>query len=449
VWVGLAVSATARRVYLEEEGADKAPTLSVDEAVSYVFRAPPEIGAIILGPPGIGKTELVLEYARREAEGKGKEFILLNDERRKRALGEFEKLVLDILKHPERYYVVTVVSFGAVTPDDLLGVPRLVTVRDGDKLLAVFEESALKACLALLTVKDIHGLLLIDDALNANDNVRRSFLVAVFQERVVGGFMGVKLSPNVRVVATGNLVGESDLVTPLPRTMVGRAMMLRVKPAPLREWYKCMEERYGNTWFREVYAFLERYGEYYSKHSLIGDEPPTGPVPRAWSKLAVYLKAVEGELPRLLSSPEGRGRLIALVASFVGPEAASQFVAFLSKPVVSVEEALADPSRLDEIAGDLDRVLRFAVQLAGELKRALNTGSVDAVTGYLRVLVELTERTSRDIGVFVYEMLTRGERVKLRKTLLKLLARGGGVREVAEKLLPVVTGSTVASATLE
>ena len=133
---------------------------------------------------------------KKYLEGKelNKEFIDLNEKRAMLTEEDYNALLRDIYKNPEKYYVFVMVPFRRVSPEDLLGYPILVHIKDGDKTLMVVEESAMKAPLAILTVSGVHGVLLIDDALNINDNVRKSFLLAVFNERVVGGFGGAKLS---------------------------------------------------------------------------------------------------------------------------------------------------------------------------------------------------------------------------------------------------------------
>jgi len=421
--------------------------LPVVEAAEFAFSLPATKGVVILGPPGIGKTENVIRHALLEAKKLGKEPIVTNEARAKMTMDEYTELIKDVIKNPKKYYVVTVVPFGATMPDDLLGVPNLISVKDNDKVLAVFEESALKGSLALLTIGDIHGALIIDDALNAHDNVRRSFLLAVFQERLVGGFNGVKLSPNVRVVATGNLASESELASPLVRPMVGRAFMLYTKPEDLKSWYNRMQTVHGDEWFKDVYAFLSRYEKYYNLPSLIEEEIPTGPVPRSWSLLAEGLYAIRDKVNEMLKDEDGRAKLIAIVSSAVGVEAATQFVAFISKPVISVEEVLEDPSKLDAISNDMDLVMRFGVQLASKMELAAKDGDKEKVKQYLGVLVDLMERTTNDIGVFVCEMLSKDVRRVVKSVVVSgITSKDPKVKEVALKLRSMLASLAVSDA---
>jgi hypothetical protein len=409
--------------------------MPVDKAIEYAFKYPPWIASIILGPPGIGKTEMAIEQAMQEAMKKGKTFVMLNEAKNKLSESEYRELIRDIIKNPSKYYVFTLISLGSATPDDLMGVPQIVSITDGDKVLAVHERTVRKAPLMLLTIKDIHGVLFIDDALNANDPVRQSFLLHVLNERVVGGVDGVKLSPNVRVIVTGNLTSDSEIAVPLPKPTAGRAWMPRVKPTSLEKWYQKMQSEYKDGWFKEVYAFLKRYENYYCRPDLIEEEPPVGPIPRSWTKLAVALKAIEDDVKAFLKEDDGALMLTQIVSGFVGLEAAQQFVTFLRKPVVSVEDVLKNPAKLDEIADDMDLVFRFAVQLGDKIKTSLSKGETDKLFKYLGVLVKLMDKTTNDIGVFVYEMLSSQEKRYLRKILKQSIASEDKTkREIAASL---------------
>ena len=443
---------TGRRSAVEEEVGPRGGelVLPVELAVKLAFTVSPTLGTIILGPPGIGKTELVRQYAEREAARLGREFVDLGAARMRLREEEYDRLVLDIVRRPERYYLFVMLSFGAVMPDELMGVPRLVTVRDGERVLLTVERVVLKESLRLLTLDGVRGVLLLDDALNANDNVRRSFLLAVFQARRVGGFDGPMLSPGVRVIATGNPVSESELAVPLPRPMMGRALVIRAAAPPLERWYAYMEERYRGRWFREVYAFLKRYPDLYVKPELYDAERGTGPVPRSWTLLALALKDCEDWVREALRSEDGARQLMAAVAAVVGDQAAVHFVAFLRKPVISVEEALRDPSRIDEMAGDMDAVLRFAVHLAEVLGQALRSGNTGAAYGCLRALHRLIAATTRDIGEFVLSVLDREERAELKRLLLSAVRSGPPeVREAARELYREVLRSVLADVLLD
>jgi len=410
--------------------------LSVSRILDLVFSAKPTRAAVVLGPPGIGKTEQVVKKAMEEAERLGKKAVVLNVEKAKRSSSEYVELLRDILENPEKYYVISIVSFGATMPDDLLGVPVRVELRgSGGKVLRNIEEAALKAPLAVLTVDGVSGTLLIDDALNANDNVRRSFLMAVLKERLVGGFDGYKLSDGVRVIATGNLVSESDLAVALPRVAVGRAAIFVAAPEPLDKWYEYMEENYRGGWLKDVYAFLKRHEGYYFRPQLIGEEVPVGPVPRAWTQLALFLHDLEarGELRKMLSSPEGRAELAAVAEAFVGPEVAPLFAAFMAKPVISVEEALEDPSKVKAMAGDMDMVFRFAIQLADKMVKAKSSKELEK---YVLVAAALMEASTSDIAAFMANLVPPEERPRLVGYLAEISRAGDNrAKEAAGKLL--------------
>ena len=441
-------------------------SLSVQEAIRYLFSLPPRLGSgLILGPPGIGKTEGVIQAAEEEAKRLGKKFVVLNEERARRSHSEFVDLVRDIYVNPDKYYVAVVVSFGAVNPEDLMGVPSIETIRfEGDDLIR-FESSAMKLSLSLLTISSrrgrlrraesaggymfdvkytsIYGLLLIDDALNANDNVRRSFLQAAMKERIVGGFDGALLSRNVRVIATGNLTEHSDLVTPLPKPMVGRAPIFIVEPEPLEKWYSNMVQRYGDGWDRDVYAFLSRYKSMYMNLGMIEDEAPRGPTPRSWTLLALSLHESRDLVERLIKSGEV-DKLTAIVEAYIGRSAAMQFVAFKSKPVISVDEALANPGRIDAIAGDLDLVFRFAMQVADRINTEAGSGGGRNIAKYLGLVAKLMDKVSDDIGAFIYGALTDQAKASVRRFVLRP-GPGKEERKIAGRIRDMIIKTATAS----
>lgn len=417
------------------------------DAVEYAFSLPPSRGAIILGPPGIGKTENVIKYAELEAKKLGKNLVVLNEARATMTHEEYLNLIKDIIKNPSQYYVVTVVPFGAVMPDDLLGVPNIVTVKENNKVLGVFEESALKASLSLLTVRDIHGALIIDDALNAFDNVRRSFIQAVFQQRLVGGFNGVKLSPNVRVIATGNLSSESELSTPLQKPMVGRAWIAYTTAESLESWYKRMEEATDGKWFKEIYAFLLRYPKYYNDTSLIDEEIPTGPVPRSWTAMAEDFEVNKSKIVKLIK--EDPNKAVKIVSAYVGVEAAMQFVAFMSKPVPSVNEVLSNPELLKNISSDMDLAFRFGIHLSQKIEEVIREKKVDPYP-YVRLITELMKLTTDDIGVFIYEVMTEEGKKKIKNITREWMTSGDEKKkEVAKKIRELLVGMAVADVLLD
>ena len=424
----------------------KVTAIPLARAIKLAFSVPPTIGTLVLGPPGIGKTETVRKFAELEAQKLNKEFIDLNEKKATLTEEDYNTLLRDIYKNPEKYYVFVMVPFGRVLPEDLLGYPTLVHIKDGDKTLMVVEESAMKAPLAILTVPGVHGVLLIDDALNINDNVRKSFLLAVFNERVVGGFGGAKLSSNVRVIGTGNLTAHSELATAVPSPMTGRAQIVLVKEEDLKSWYHYMQTKHGDNWFKEVYAFLGRYENYYSRYDLKEETTSRAPVPRSWEKLAVALHAIRDEVKELLSKgPEEFQILTGIVASHVGYEAAAQFVAFISKPYISVDEVVANPKRLDEVVKDMDVVYRFSVELGSKISKAIEEGDKAKVITYLGVLKDLMEKTTEDIGVFVYETLSKENRSKLKKMVMtEAVSKDTRTREIAVKIRNLIASITVA-----
>ena len=407
----------------------------VTEAVELAFDTPPQRASLILGPPGIGKTTMIKLYAMREAEKLGKEFIDLSEMKAKLTKDKFNELVKEIRKNPEKYYVFDLISFGGTLPEELMGYPQLVHIKDGDQVLTSIEMVAFKATLDIITVPNLHGTIVLDDVLNAHDPIRKSFVLAVFNERVVGGMSSTKISSKIRIIATGNLMEFSELAEPVPKPMAGRAQVIFAKPPSLEEWYQYMEATYKGDWFKDVYAFLTRYPQFFSRPELI-NKAGQGPTPRNWDALAHVFQYRGERIEALIKSgPEGQQKVMKMAACYVGFDAASHFAAFLAKPYVSVDEVLADPKKIDEVAKDLDVAYRFSVELSQKLTKALEANDKAKVMSYMCVLKDLTDKTTGDLAVFVYDMIPNEFRIKFKKIVMEgVTSSDPRVREAAIKI---------------
>lgn len=402
---------------------DKALRLSY--ALELIFHHYPRtLGVIILGSPGIGKRTAVLEHAIEEAKRLGKEPIIVSELQQKAgSLDAYMKKLRDIYENPEKYYIISVIPFGATMPRDLMPVPRIVTITDEKGVpIAAINQPVLKPNLALLAIENIYGVLLIDNVLDIDDAVKRDFLLSVFERRAIGN---VKLSPNVRVIGLGHLRSESVLTThsvkSLLWSLIDKAMIVYVKEEPLESWYRWMEKETKGQWYKEIYAFLKRYPNYYNNWSLADPVLPRAPIPRSWSALAVKLYNMKDKIDELLKTEEGHRELIAIIAADVGTSAAVQLVTFLSKSIIAVEDVIKNPALLNTITQDMDLVFRFCVRSAQKLE-ALLKGGEENLSSYLKLLVDLMEKTSKDVGIFILEMLSDTALLKLKKFVDKGLA---------------------------
>ncbi|MEM1694439.1 MAG: hypothetical protein QXH21_07945 [Ignisphaera sp.] len=412
----------------ESESLREFPKMPLRRALYYAFRMPRDKGAIIYGEPGIGKSTLVLSNAYEEAHRLGKKVIdtslLASAEKEK-----IDALVKEIRRNPEKYYVISFIKLGSALPDDIMPTPHIYEVKDEEKgTVTQIELPVFKPSLQLLTIPNIYGCLILDDVTNISDPYKKDFVAGIFGERKLGGTSGVAISKNVRVIGTGNLPEHSELAHPLPEIMVGRAWQVVVTVDDLETWYHAVKSKYGDSFDDDVYVFLKRYPQYAQNLKLINESPRVGTVLRSWTLLALMLKTFREDVEKAIASNNYEEPL-ALFAGAVGHEAAHQFLTFISKKVPSIEEVLADPSKIQsEIANDLDVAFRFAMQIAQRLDKILTeerhgekmkeTVQVDLGNGvkhivslndphvYLVLLVDVMQSTTNDITLFVLENMS-------------------------------------------
>jgi hypothetical protein len=89
--------------------------MKISELPKILTVIPPTQAVLILGPPGVGKSTAIKEFAESEAKRLGREFIDYNDD---------DELFLRIAKNPEKFYIYLDLRLTETEPTDFLGVPR-------------------------------------------------------------------------------------------------------------------------------------------------------------------------------------------------------------------------------------------------------------------------------------------------------------------------------------
>ena len=277
---------------------------------------------LLIGAPGIGKTEVIMQKAREEAERLGKVFVDLRE--------ASDQLIEDIFKNPGKYYVYLRVVAPHIFPEDL-GIPR-----ERSQYVEFLPPKMLK----ILTLPEIHGVLFIDEITNVQRDDQISMYYSLILEKEAG--FQLRLSRNIKIILAGNPPEWSEIVRPLPKPLRNRMTIVEVSAPTVDEWIKYMNDRYGDRWEKLCAAYLKVYPE-----DLI--KPPQNdfdnyPTPRSWTQLA--LKLYELEKDRVDES-----FIEEVVVGSVGKEVGSKFLA-LYRARVDVESALreleANPEKFDE-----------------------------------------------------------------------------------------------------
>ncbi|MEM4819223.1 MAG: AAA family ATPase [Nanopusillaceae archaeon] len=233
--------------------------------------------ALLIGGPGLGKTQLVRQLAEKEAKMLNRQFVDLREADKNE--------IDDIIKNPSRYYVYARIIAPHVFPEDIT-IPRYGNYTNDE-----YTEFTIPKMLYILTLKEIAGVLFIDELSNVVREDQMSMYYSLILEREFG--WGGKLAPGVKIVAAANSEEWSEIVRPLPKPLRNRLVLIYVAPPSVDEWISFMNSTYGDKWEKLVGAYLRVFPE-----DML--QPPEGdwdafPTPRSWSNLALLLKQYENE----------------------------------------------------------------------------------------------------------------------------------------------------------
>jgi MoxR-like ATPase len=242
---------------------------------------------LLIGPPGIGKTEIIKQLAMKEAEELGKIFVDLRE-------ADDEELD-DIIAHPEKYYVFYRIPATHIFPED-------ISMPEKDVKRKLVEHLPLKV-LKILSLKynkdgrkeGIYGCLFIDEITNVERNDQLTMYYSILQEKEAG--LEIKISENIKIVGACNPPEWSKVVRELPEPLRGRITLYNVTPPTVDEWVEYMAKNYGDNWFKMIAVYLK-----YNPDDFI--QPPESdwenyPAPRNWTRLALRLhELMKKKVPR-------------------------------------------------------------------------------------------------------------------------------------------------------
>ncbi len=189
---------------------------------------------LVLGESGIGKTTAVREAAMELASELRKEFI------------QYDDSVSDqILKNPEKYFVLTQFVMSEAEPSDFLGFPRDC----GDVI-------KYKPLQWIRVMSKCAGMLLIDEFTNETRSDLQSACYKLIESKTAGF---TKLNDEAIIVCTGNAPEHSSIATQLPAPLVSRCVIISADPSNMDEWALWMNARYGDAWDKRLYAFCKSF----------------------------------------------------------------------------------------------------------------------------------------------------------------------------------------------
>jgi MoxR-like ATPase len=300
---------------------------------------------LLIGSPGIGKTEVIRQKAESEARDLNKIFVDLRE--------ADDHTIEEIFKNPDKYYVYLRVVAPHIFPEDL-GIPR-----ERSQYVEFLPPKMLK----ILTLPEIHGVLFIDEITNVQRDDQISMYYSLILEKEAG--FQLKISENVKIILAGNPPEWSEIVRPLPKPLRNRMTIVEVSAPTVDEWIKYMYNRYGDHWEKLCGAYLKVYPE-----DLI--KPPQNdfdnyPTPRSWTQLAT-------KLYELKNDGVSEDFLEEVVVGSIGKEVGSKFIA-LYRTKIDVESVLkeleSNPEKFDEYSVNAKILVASALSQrpAEELKK--------------------------------------------------------------------------------
>ncbi|MEM2969310.1 MAG: hypothetical protein QXR63_00060 [Candidatus Bathyarchaeia archaeon] len=276
----------------------------------------------LIGPPGVGKTTFVREWAIEKAREFNLEFVdadqILPEE------------VEYYLQSPDKYYIFKDCRLTGMDPIDISGQPR------------PYSNSKFITYLPLSIARLLHscaGLLVLEEFLNETRETMIASSYKIVRDYKIGD---IALNKRVLVVAVSNSAQYSSLVGSIPKPLRDRFDFIEVPGFSVEEWVEWMDKTYGaENWECEVLAylmwkpsdFLANVTDNLSNDN--GYEPPA--TPRGWSYVALAFK--------LLKSKNTRNKdFFRSVAVGKLGNVGETLMAFLSNKVPSFQELVKNPA---------------------------------------------------------------------------------------------------------
>jgi MoxR-like ATPase len=359
---------------------------------------------LLLGAPGIGKSDIVRHVAKQIAEAKGLTLIdykdlIIKHPRLDELIAQREEEIrankpIKEWKYP--YFIYHDMRLTEVEPSDLIGLPSVVK-RDSTPVYTAYVPLAWARILSVFP-----GLLFLDELTNVQRNDVVSAAFKILLDRSAGE---IKFHDDVIIISAGNPPRYSAVARPLPAPLINRMLVIEVEPPTLESWRNFMdrvEAETGRRWYKPVYAFLKseetELPKYFYPPPSLTSTLNAYPSPRSWSHAAWVLEELSKHAAETKVGTITIPYLQQVIAGFVGDEAAQKFVDYLMIfAKVNIDDILDKPelfeSEAKQIARSLNRTekivqLGIISKIALKLEDAIEHGEIKKFIPFLKYLIQ-------------------------------------------------------------
>ncbi|MEM1634133.1 MAG: MoxR family ATPase [Nanopusillaceae archaeon] len=304
---------------------------------------------LLLGPPGIGKSEIVRQFAIKKAEKINRVFVDWHD------ISGTEKEE-EILKNPEKYFLFVDIKLYEYDPTDIKG---FIYIDEKNEKTVILPWSWIK----FFTKENAAGIIFLDELNMASPDTVKIAFQLVYQ-RVISNR---RISKNVLIVSAGNPTEYNFLASDLPQPLIDRMGIYYVY-TNFNSWIKWAS---NNNIHPLIIKFLSLYPQYlYYDKRIENQNLLRICTPRSWAMLSDLIYAVEKKFEN--EDTNIKYNYIKAVASgYLHPEVYSKFAGFLNAlnnldMQKITKNIVENPENLLAIRNNIEQVILFVSYVSSQ-----------------------------------------------------------------------------------